>query len=139
MKTNFEECIEALHSNLTIWDIEKTNEYFCYLSSKIKFESWGQISLKPDDDLILETSNFSEIYTYFHDLDLCYTRCYLITLNSDYPILETNCQNLLANKYDVLALSHGIFIILPEYGLILEVWNNTKFLLIKTELVEFPL
>lgn len=132
LKTTFEECTEALHSNLTVWDFEKTNEYFSYLNSKIKFESWGQISLKPDNNSILKTTNFSEIYTYFHNFGLCYKKCYLITLNSDYPILETDCQNLLSNQDDVLALSHGIFIVLPEDDLILEIWNNTNFLLVKT-------
>ncbi|MBU3846161.1 MAG: hypothetical protein H9855_04160 [Candidatus Acinetobacter avistercoris] len=132
MKTTFEECTEALHSNLTVWDFEKTNEYFSYLNSKIKFESWGQISLKPDNNSILKTTNFYDIYTYFHNFGLCYKKCYLITLDSDYPILETDCQNLLSNQYDVLALSHGIFIVLPEDDLILEIWNNTNFLLVKT-------
>lgn len=132
LKTIFEECTDALHSNLTIWNIEKTNEYFCYLNSKIKFESWGQISINANNELILKTNDFYEIYNYFHDFGLCYKKCYVLTLESDYPILETDCQNLLSNKYDVLALSHGIFIILPEYDLILEIWNNTNFLLIKT-------
>ena len=128
LKTIFDECTEALHPNLTIWDTKKTDEYFSYLNSKIKFQSWGQISFN-HHNVILKTNNFSEISTYFYNSGLCYKKCYLITL-TEYPIIETDCQNLLINKYDVLALSHGIFVMIPEHSLILEIWESENFLLV---------
>jgi hypothetical protein len=130
LKTIFDECVEALHPNLTVWDIEKTNEYFGYLSSRINFESWGQISRKASDNILIETNDIAEIYAYFCELGLCHKMCYVITLSSDYPVLETDCQNILSNKDDILALSHGIYIVVPESNLLLEIWNDINFLLI---------
>lgn len=130
LKTLYDECVEALSPNLIVWDIEKSKEYFSYIRSKFKFEAWGQISL--NSDFFMKTNDFFKIYDYFNSLDLCNEKCYLITIRTEYPIFETDCQNLLLNKDDVFALSHGIFIILPNSGLILEIWNEEYFSLVKT-------
>ena len=105
--TLFEECKQALSSNIRILDVKESRNILILLGNLIKDDNlggWNDIEYVDYDkleDLSIELKGYD-------------TNVYVVADDKDIPVFQTNLQLALENFYDISSLSTKIFIFNSE-------------------------
>ena len=99
MKTLFDECIEALHSNVEILDVNTSTKIVAHMTSLFPFSKYGRIQWsnvenKKESVEIISIKDFIDI-----SRDV-----YIIWDNGSHNVLKSSLNLVLENIYDVLAV-----------------------------------
>lgn len=105
--TLFEECKQALSSNIRILDVRESRNILILLGNLIKndnLSNWNDIEYVDYDkleDLSIELKGYD-------------TNVYVVADDKDIPVFQTNLQLALENFYDISSLSTKVFIFNKE-------------------------
>ncbi len=121
--TLFEECIEALGSNIVMLSDKQTHGYFEQLSGKFPITSWARI----DWDKICNKKIINEIddlNNWFNENKISSLDVNILWNNAGIPGVKTNLQNALQVLDDVLAVAPDTFMYNIEEGYVIEFYHD---------------
>lgn len=117
--TLFQECIDVLGEDITIYSEEDTSKLFSEFASIFPITSWGQVDWIALDDKITDI-DLSSLVKMLKRRGLENLTVIVLWNYSDAPAIRANLENILINLNDVIAVGSDTFLFSPENRFVIE-------------------
>ena len=123
MTTLYQECLDALGSNIFIFNLEHSTQKAEKIFKSFKLTSWGRVDWSTKQTLF-QSNNFNDFLSELHKRNFLNDKCLLLWGDMSLPVLATDVASIVNNRDDVTAVSFDTYVFIENKSVLIEFWHD---------------